>query len=77
MKNNKIVRFLVYNIWGMGGTVRTVANIANYLVERGYQVEIISIRRTSDKTVISLSEKIIIDSLCDVRKEMRDRKSVV
>ena len=54
------VRFLVYNIWGLGGTVRTVANISNYLAEKGYKVVIISVRRTAEKTAIQLSDKIEI-----------------
>lgn len=71
-----IIRFLVYNIWGMGGTVRTVGNIANYLVEKGHEVEIISIRRSSEKPTIQLSEKIEIISLYDARYEKNKDNSL-
>lgn len=64
-----IVRFLVYNMWGLGGTVRTVANISNYLVEQGHKVVIISVRRTSEKPAIQLSKEIDIISLYDMRYE--------
>ena len=69
------VRFLVYNIWGLGGTVRTVANISNYLAEKGYTVVIISVRRTAEKTAIQLSDKIEIVSLYDMRYEQNKDNS--
>lgn len=60
-----IVRFVVYNIYGMGGTVRTVSNIANYLADQGYRVEIISIKRTSTKPLFKLNKNIILRPLVD------------
>lgn len=62
------VTFLVYNIYGMGGTVRTVVNTANYLAEHGYKVEIISIRRISEKPLFNIDSRIKIKPLIDVRK---------
>jgi glycosyltransferase involved in cell wall biosynthesis len=40
--------FLLTTAWGMGGTIRTTLNLADYLA-RFYQVEIISISRTRDR----------------------------
>lgn len=60
--------FLVYNIYGMGGTVRTVANTANYLANSNYEVEIISVRRTSKKTLFNIDERIKITPLFDARR---------
>lgn len=69
------IRFLVFNIWGMGGTVRTVCNLANYLVEKEYKVEIISVRRTSERSMIPLSKKIKVISLYDARREKNRNNS--
>lgn len=52
------VRFLVYNAYGMGGTVRTVINMANSLISRGYDIEIISVKKTAQKPLFQYSEKI-------------------
>ncbi|MCI8483819.1 MAG: glycosyltransferase family 4 protein [Lachnospiraceae bacterium] len=71
-----IIRFLVFNIWGMGGTSRTVCNLADYLVEKEYKVEIISVRRTSDKPMLPLSKKIKIISLYDARYEENKNNSL-
>lgn len=62
------ITFLVYNIYGMGGTVRTVTNTANYLASRNYDVEIISVRRTSAKPMFDINSKIKITSLFDARR---------
>ena len=64
------ITFLVYNIYGMGGTVRTVANTANYFASKDYKVEIISIRRTSEKPLFILNPKIKLTPLFDARRGM-------
>ena len=69
------VRFLVYNIWGLGGTVRTVANISNYLAGKGHNVVIISVRRTAERPAIQLEEGIEIISLYDTRYEQNKDNS--
>lgn len=61
------IYFVAYNIYGMGGTVRTVVNTANYLVNNGYDVEIISVRRTSQNPLFNLDKKIKLSPLIDVR----------
>lgn len=63
----KKVYFLVYNIYGIGGTVKTVINTANYLYNEGYDIEIISVRRTSQDPKLPLETGIKISSLWDVR----------
>ena len=37
------ITFLTLDVYGMGGTIRTVLNVANYLVNKGYKVKIISV----------------------------------
>lgn len=63
------IYFLVYNIYGMGGTVRTTVNTVNYLAEHGYDVEIISLRRISEKPLFKISNKAKIRPLIDVRRD--------
>lgn len=61
------IYFLAYNIYGMGGTVRTVVNTANYLARNRYSVEIISIRRTSQSPLFNLDRRVKLTPLIDVR----------
>lgn len=70
-----LIRFLVYNIYGMGGTVRTVNNMANALVQNGHDVEIISIMRSADKPLFNFDSKINFTIIFDARKEF-NRKFV-
>lgn len=43
------IHFLVFDIFGMGGTGRTVLNVANYLAQNQYDIEIISVFRHRNK----------------------------
>jgi glycosyltransferase involved in cell wall biosynthesis len=43
------VIIVLMNAFGMGGTVRTVMNLAGYLGGRGYEVQILSVLRTADE----------------------------
>ena len=60
--------FLTYNIYGIGGTVRVVVNLANYLYRSGYHVEILSLRRHTNATVLGLDPGIRIHTGIDDRK---------
>ncbi|MBY7124805.1 MULTISPECIES: glycosyltransferase family 4 protein [Bacillus] len=62
------VTFLVYNIYGMGGTVRTVVNTANYFAAKNHEVEIISVRRTSATPMFDIDKKVKIIPIFDARK---------
>lgn len=63
------VRFLVYNIYGIGGTVRTVCNFASYLQgTKKYDVEIVSVRRTGSLPMLELHPEVRISALQDARK---------
>lgn len=59
--------FIIYNIYGMGGTVRTTVNTVNYLAKQGYKVEIVSLRRTSKDPLFNIDERVKITPLMDVR----------
>lgn len=62
------ITFLVYNIYGMGGTVRTVVNTANYFASKNHDVEIISVRRTSAKPMFDIDKKVNITPIFDARR---------
>lgn len=65
----KKVYFLVYNIYGIGGTVKTITNTANYLYSKGYIVEVISVKKTKVKPDLGLNPGIKISSLFDSRNK--------
>ncbi|WP_105902607.1 glycosyltransferase [Vibrio gangliei] len=65
----KKVYFMVYNIYGIGGTVKTVTNTANYLYAKGVPVEIISVRRTKFNPDLGLDPGIKISVLFDARQK--------
>lgn len=66
------IRFLVLDVYGMGGTIRTVLNVANYLSKEGYNVEIISVLRHRIIPFFEIDSNIKITVLHD---KTRVRKS--
>ena len=48
--------------------MKTVINTANYLYDQGYDIEIISVRRTSENPKLALEAGIKITPLWDVRR---------
>ncbi|MCC8028868.1 MAG: glycosyltransferase [Lachnospiraceae bacterium] len=63
------VRFMVYNAYGIGGTVKTIFNFSNYLLKTGkYNVEIISVKRTKDTPTLYINPKVKITVIQDSRK---------
>ncbi|MGE8206617.1 glycosyltransferase family 4 protein [Heyndrickxia sp. NPDC080065] len=74
------IYFLIYDIYGMGGTVRTVLNVANYLVENKYDVEIVSVLRRRAKEFFTIDPRIKVTILHDDvgrNKKPKDLKSKV
>jgi len=69
------IYFLVYNIYGVGGTVKTTINTANYLYANGYDIEIISIKQTSAIPKLNLHPGIKVRSLLDARKNTKRYKN--
>lgn len=68
--------FLVMNIFGMGGTVRTVLNTANYLVDKGEDIEIISLFKRQRKEFFYIDPRIKITVLHDVTSWNGQRKNI-
>lgn len=70
------IYFLIYNIYGMGGTVRTVLNTTNYLAEKGFNIEIISVFRRQRKPFFEINPKINITVLHDLYSRKYNNKGL-
>ena len=62
------ILFLAHNIYGIGGTVRTVVNLAEALSAR-HDVEIASVYRRLDKPMFDVSSAVRIVPLLDMRPD--------
>lgn len=66
------IRFIVYNVFGIGGTVKTILNFADYFQKTGkYSVEIISIKKTRDTPMLYLNPNVKVTCIQDARREAR------
>lgn len=75
-EKQKHIVYFCYNAYGVGGTVQTVINQANYLVSIGFTVTIISLRRTSDIPTLHLDPSVRLEYLNDVRNRGRYRSKI-
>lgn len=66
------IYFLVFDIFGMGGTVRTVLNATNYLAQSGYDIEIISVFRYRESPFFEIDPRIKIQVLHDAANRKKD-----
>jgi hypothetical protein len=64
------VSFLVMHPWGMGGTIRTVSNLAAHLSSR-YDVELIGVVRTRERPFFEFPEGVPLVQVYDARKDVR------
>ncbi|SCJ31546.1 CDP-glycerol glycerophosphotransferase family protein [uncultured Clostridium sp.] len=65
----KKIHFLSFNIFGMGGTGRTVINTAESLIEKGYEVELISIFGDKNDQYFEIDKSIEVSLLYDKSKK--------
>ncbi|MBU9841251.1 glycosyltransferase [Rahnella aceris] len=72
-QKQKSITYFCYNAYGIGGTVQTIINQANYLVSIGYQVSIISLRRTDSQPKSHLDPSVRLEYLNDVRSKGKYR----
>ena len=66
------ISILVHNVYGVGGTNRTVINLAEELSRR-HHVEIVSILRRLDRPMLEIPARIPVRGLVDLRKGSPDR----
>src|SRR5699024_5046512 len=61
----KSITFFMHNIYAMGGTVKSISQLANTLVNKGHKVEIISVFKGDVKPYFELDDSIVIKPLID------------
>lgn len=62
------VSFLINNAYGIGGTIRSTANLSAGLAER-HEVEVVSVHRVLDEPPLSLDPRVRLESLIDMRPD--------
>ncbi len=60
----------------MGGTVRTVLNTTNYLAEKGYNIEIISVFRKQKEPFFEINPKVSVTAIHDLYKLKKRKKGL-
>lgn len=69
------IRFIVYNAFGIGGTIKTVFNFANYFQKTGkYSVEIISVKKTRETPILKINPKVKLLTIQDAQRNVRYSK---
>ncbi|GAA2535693.1 MULTISPECIES: glycosyltransferase family 4 protein [Streptomyces] len=66
------ISFLINNIYGIGGTNRTVINLAEALAVH-HEVEIVSVFRRANATKFDISPRVTVRALVDLRPGSADR----
>jgi glycosyltransferase involved in cell wall biosynthesis len=67
------INFLIHNVYGVGGTVRTVINLAHALSAAGHHVEIASVLRRRPAPVFDIDPAVTVRPLLDLRRGRPDR----
>jgi glycosyltransferase involved in cell wall biosynthesis len=65
------ISFLIHNVYGIGGTIRTTVNLAEALAER-HEVEITSVFRHRDTPVFPIDPRVRVRPLVDLRPGVPD-----
>jgi glycosyltransferase involved in cell wall biosynthesis len=66
------IHLVLMNAYGMGGTIRTVLNLAGYLAEH-HEVELISVVRRRERPLLPFPPRVKITALDDARRSMAPR----
>ncbi|MFF7211748.1 glycosyltransferase family 4 protein [Streptomyces sp. NPDC008238] len=60
------ISFLINNAYGIGGTIRSTANLSAGLADR-HEVEVVSVHRVLDEPPLALDPRVRLESLIDMR----------
>lgn len=71
------IRFLIHNVYGVGGTVRTVINLAHSLAALQHDVEIASIYRRRPTPIFDINPNVSLRPLLDMRRGRPDRANLL
>ena len=72
----KSFTFFMHNIYAMGGTVKSVTQLANTLAEKGHPVTIISVFRGADSPYFELHSAIKVKVLVDYRLKLKNTRAI-
>ncbi|MDK6297963.1 glycosyltransferase family 4 protein [Staphylococcus caprae] len=73
----KSFTLFMHNIYAMGGTVKSVTQLANTLAQKGHPVTIISVFRGAETPYFQLHKDIKIKVLVDYRLKPKNLKTIV
>lgn len=65
------ITFLIHTTYGIGGTIRTVRNLATQLADK-HEVEIVSVFRDRERPEFAYDPRIRLRHLADIRKDVAD-----
>ncbi|MBI5974308.1 glycosyltransferase family 4 protein [Staphylococcus canis] len=68
----KSITFLMHNIYAVGGTVKTITNLANQLSKQGHSVKIITIFKTQKAPYFHLDHRVKIEHLINYQIDIRN-----
>ncbi|MCZ7433555.1 glycosyltransferase [Streptomyces sp. WMMC1477] len=63
------IAFLLYNAYGIGGTIRSTVNLSGALAAAGHTVEIVSVHRTRDDLRLELRPGVRTRALIECRRD--------
>ena len=73
----KSFTFFMHNIYAMGGTVKSVSQLANTLAQKGHPVTIISVFRGADSPYFKLHRDINVKILIDYRFKPKNLTAIL
>ncbi|MCX3061979.1 hypothetical protein OFY01_19875 [Streptomyces sp. GXMU-J5] len=65
------ITFLLFDAYGIGGTIRATANLATALAER-HHVEIVSYHRTAERMAVPVDPRVRVRDLVDLRRDAHE-----
>ncbi|MCG7338173.1 glycosyltransferase family 4 protein [Staphylococcus sp. ACRSN] len=73
----KSITFFMHNVYAMGGTVKSISQLANTLAEKGHEVTIISVFKSNDRPYFQLHDSIKIKPLINYQLHPLNFKDIL